>query len=64
MIDFTKEHLFFTLGNQEISIPKENLYMKKEQFYTIKKKGLTQINENDVHDISEKGDIIVNIIFT
>ena len=36
--------------------------MKKEQFYKIKNQGITKVKENDIYDLSEKGDIIVKII--
>jgi len=50
------------LGNQEFKIQLSNLYMKKEQTYRIKNAGLSKIKK-DIYDISEKTDIIVNIIF-
>ena len=37
------------------------LFMKKNQCYRIKNKGLSKINENDIYDVSTKSDIIVNI---
>ena len=37
------------------------LFMKKNQCYRIKNKGLSKINENDIYDVSNKSDIIVNI---
>lgn len=49
------------LGNKEFKIPVANLYMKKEQTYRIKNAGLSKIKK-DIYDISEKTDIIVNII--
>jgi len=56
--DFISVHL----GNQEFKIQLSNLYMKKEQTYKIKNAGLSKIKK-DIYDISEKTDIIVNIIF-
>jgi hypothetical protein len=43
------------------SIPISEIYMKKEQYYTIKNRGLSKI-KNDIYDISEKADINVKII--
>lgn len=45
----------------EFSIPISEIYMKKEQYYTIKNRGLSKI-KNDIYDISEKADINVKII--
>ena len=56
--DFISVHL----GNQEFKIQLSNLYMKKEQTYKIKNAGLSKIKK-DIYAISEKTDIIVNIIF-
>jgi hypothetical protein len=52
----------FCVGKKEFEIPVDKLYIKQEQTYRIRKQGLSKINEYDMYDISEKGDIIVNII--
>ena len=39
----------------------KEIYMKKEQYYTIKNRGLSKI-KSDIYDISEKADIVVKII--
>ena len=49
------------IGNQEFEINLSNLYMKREQYYRIKNKGLSKIKK-DIYDVSEKTDIIVKII--
>lgn len=43
-------------------IPVRELYMRENQYYRIKQQGLTKINENDIYDVSDKGDIIVKIV--
>jgi hypothetical protein len=50
-------------NNKQINIPLKQLYMKKEQYYTIRCEGITQILENDIYNISCKGDIIVKLVF-
>jgi len=50
------------VGKKEFFIPISELYMKREQYYRIKNKGISQI-KNDIYDISERADIIVKIIF-
>jgi hypothetical protein len=56
------EQFTFNIGKKEFSIPIDKLYMKVNQYYRIKNEGLSKVNENDIYDISEKSDIIVNII--
>ena len=56
------EKFTFNIGKKEFSIPIDKLYMKVNQYYRIKNEGLSKVNENDIYDISEKSDIIVNII--
>jgi len=48
------------IGNKTHKIPISELYMKREQFYRIKKEGLSKIKK-DIYDISDKADIIVHI---
>lgn len=48
------------VGHKIHSIPFSQLYMKREQYYRIKKEGLTKI-KRDIYDITEKTDILVKI---
>lgn len=48
------------IGNKELSIPIEYLYMKKTQIYKIKGQGISKVKRN-IYDVSEKTDIIVHI---
>jgi len=45
-----------------MKIPVNQLYMKKEQYYTFKKQGISQIIEKDIYNISCKSDVIVKVI--
>jgi len=49
------------VGNNVFNIPISELYMKKEQYYKIKGKGISKI-KNDIYDITEKADIIVKMV--
>lgn len=49
------------LGGKLFSIPLKNLSLKEEQLYTIKKQGISRIQEKDIYNVSYKGDIIVKI---
>ena len=50
------------LANKVFEIPIEELYMKKDQIFTIKNSGLNLLDEFDVNNsYSEKSDIIVKI---
>jgi DnaJ-class molecular chaperone len=48
------------IGNKELSIPIEYLYMKKTQIYKIKGQGISKVKRN-IYDVSEKTDVIVHI---
>ena len=57
-------YLSVQIGKQCIRIPINKLYIKKEQVYVLKGQGIPKIIEHDVYNVSYKGDIIINIIFT
>jgi sulfur relay (sulfurtransferase) DsrC/TusE family protein len=44
------------------TIPIEQLFIKTEQFYVFKREGIATICENDIYNITNKGDIIVKIL--
>jgi curved DNA-binding protein CbpA len=56
------ENISFYLGDKEINIPLSELYMKSEQYYRIKNKGLLKQDVIDLYNISNKSDVIVKII--
>jgi DnaJ domain len=63
-----KEFLFddepnisFLIGKKVYEIPKCELYIRKQQAYTIKEKGLTKVIEDDLYNVDIRGDIIVDI---
>jgi hypothetical protein len=47
--------------NNNYEIPLSELHMKKEQYYKLKNKGISKGKDNDIHDVSNKSDIIVKI---
>lgn len=53
--------LTFPLCDKTISIPVNNLFMKREQQYKVKKAGLSKIKGNNIYDVDDKADIIVKI---
>ncbi len=59
------EEIKINIGDKEIKIPLSKLYMKREQFYTIKNEGILKqdLLEVDMNN-SIKTDIIVKIIMT
>ena len=57
---FNQDTLPICIGDKEFSIPVNNLYMKREQYYRIKNAGLSRIKK-DIYDVSEKMDIIARI---
>jgi len=56
------EDICILLGDYKFTIPIENLYIMKKQTYILHNKGLPKNIDNDIFNISEKSDIIVNII--
>ena len=56
------DNLLVKLGKQTIEIPYNKLMIKSLQYYTIRKKGISKINEVDIYYIDDKADIIVKIL--
>jgi hypothetical protein len=52
----------FFIHDIEYSILLHDIVIKKEQYYTLKKKGISIPKEN-IYDISDKGDLIFHILF-
>lgn len=52
----------FNIGHELFSIPPSELYLRREQHYRLKGKGLVNIKK-DLYDLSDKSDIIIRIIF-
>jgi hypothetical protein len=63
MINSEQSYLTMQLGKRSIKIPINKLYIKQEQAYVLKGQGIPKIIEDDVYNVSFKGDIIVNISF-
>jgi hypothetical protein len=56
------ESVIINIGYEVFSIPLSNLFMKREQYYCFKGKGLVNIKKY-IYDLSDKSDIIVKINF-
>jgi DnaJ domain len=54
-------NFYFGIGDKELSIPYEKLYIKKKQIYRLKNQGISRILEDDIYNVSCKADIIVHI---
>jgi hypothetical protein len=57
-----KQYYTFYLGKHEYNILLSDLVIKKEQYYTLKKNGLSSVS-NSIYNISDKKDMIIKIIF-
>jgi hypothetical protein len=55
--------LVFSLGKKICKIPSERLYIKQNQYYVLKKEGISKIIEDDMYNINVKSNIIVHICF-
>jgi len=49
------------IGNKEITIPVNELFIKLQQYYTLKNCGISHI-KSELEDIADKSDIIINVI--
>jgi len=59
-----KKYIEYNLFDSEnILIPTENLFIKKNQTFVLNKKGISKIVENDIYNIEEKSDIIIKLKF-
>lgn len=56
------QSLTFNIGDELFSIPLSELYLRREQYYCLKGKGLVNVKKN-LYDLSDKSDIIVRICF-
>jgi curved DNA-binding protein CbpA len=56
------QDISFDIGDETFSIPLSELYIKREQYYRLKGRGLVNVKK-DLYDLSDKSDIIVKIIF-
>jgi hypothetical protein len=63
MIYSDQSYLTMQIGKRTIKVPVNKLYIKQEQSYVLKGQGIPKIIEDDVYNVSCKGDIIVNISF-
>jgi len=44
-------------------IPVEKILIKREQIYTMKREGIAKINERNMYNIEQRGDILFHIVF-
>ena len=50
------------IGDKCFDIPLEQLYLKSEQLYKFKGRGISMITETDIYNVSSKADIIIKIV--
>ena len=56
-----KTNMTVKIGKKEFVIPINELFIKRQQYYTLKNQGISHINP-ELDDITEKTDIIINVI--
>ena len=49
------------IGKQELTIPVNELFIKRQQYYTLQNQGISHI-KTELEDITDKSDIIINVI--
>lgn len=62
MVIFGETKMKIYVGEKKIEIPLSKVCMKREQDIILKREGISKIKE-DIYDVSEKSDIIVNLVF-
>ena len=60
---WNKETIEVSLGNQIRTFRKESLKMKETQTLILEKQGISKIND-DIYDVSKKGDVVLHIQIT
>lgn len=60
-VDFDNTNIPLTIGNKTFGIPRQELYMKREQLYRFKGQGVSKIKDN-IYDVTERADIVVKVI--
>jgi curved DNA-binding protein CbpA len=60
----TKQNIEVKIGSKMFYVPVKELFIRQEQYYRIKGNGLSHINEHDIYDVDDKGDIIIKIIIS
>jgi hypothetical protein len=55
------DSIIYTVANKTLSIPLQNIVLKKEQKVTLKKCGISKIDTNDIYNNSCKCDIVFHV---
>jgi len=58
---FDNSNISINIGNKIFQIPRQELYMKREQLYKFKGQGVSRIKDN-IYDVTELADIVVKVI--
>ena len=60
-LNLDRSHIPVTIGNKTFEIPRQELYMKREQLYRFKGQGVSKIKDN-IYDVTERADIVVKVV--
>ena len=55
------DELLVNIGSQQYFIKRDELHMKSNQQYTLKGRGISKINYNNMYDVSRRSDIIIHL---
>lgn len=58
-----KPNVMVKIGKKEFIIPMNELFIKRQQYYKLQNQGISHIKP-EIDDISDKSDIIINILLT
>jgi hypothetical protein len=57
-----EEYLTVTVGTIRYYIKRDTLKIKEKQSVLFSKQGISRINTKDIYDVTNKGDVIINVI--
>lgn len=63
-IDLDNPYINFNLGKKQFTLNREELMIKRLQYFTLRKKGIAKIDVTDTYNVDIKSDIFVKLIFT
>lgn len=58
---FKKISIIIDMVKHKLCIPVRELHLQKQQYYMFKSVGMLRVNEEDIYDTSDRGDVIINI---
>ena len=58
---FNKTSILIDMVKHKLCIPVRELNIRKQQYYLFKNVGMLRVNDDDIYDTTNRGDVIINI---